>query len=147
MNYAGVGVRFVATVIDAAILFPVFYVLASMSGQTTQGGFELSGVPFFIALAIGIGYYVVLEATRGASVGKMVVGLRVTKDDGGSIGWSESAIRNVLRIVDGLFFYLIAAIFVWASDNRKRLGDRVAGTVVLRDRKAPVEPAKHNAAM
>lgn len=132
MNYAGIGVRFVAIAIDTAILLPVFYVLASMSGQTTEGGFELTGAPFFIALAIGIGYYVVLEALRGATVGKMVLGLRVTKDDGGAIGWSESAIRNVLRIVDGLFFYLVAAIFVWTSDKRKRLGDRVAGTVVAR---------------
>ncbi len=132
MNYAGVGVRFVATVIDTAILLPVFYALAVMTGSTTESGFELTGVPFFIALAIGIGYYVVLEALRGATVGKMVVGLRVLKDDGDSVSWSESAIRNVLRVVDGLFFYLVAAIFVWTSDKRKRLGDRVAGTVVVR---------------
>lgn len=134
MNYAGVGVRFVAIVIDTVILLPVFYVLAGMSGQTTEGGFELTGVPFFIALAVGIGYYVVFEALRGATVGKMVVGLRVLKDDGGSVSWSESAIRNVLRIVDGLFFYLVAAILVWTSDKRKRLGDRAAGTVVVRTR-------------
>jgi len=132
MNYARVGIRFVATVIDTAILLPVFYALAVMTGSTTAGGFELTGVPFFIGLAIGIGYYVVLEALRGATVGKMVVGLRVLKDDGSAIAWPESAIRNVLRVVDGLFFYLIAAIFVWTSDKRKRLGDRAAGTVVVR---------------
>jgi len=132
MNYAGVGVRFVATLIDTAILLPVFYALAAVTGGTTAGGFELTGVPFIIGLAIGIGYYVAFEALRGATVGKMVVGLRVVKADGSAIGWPESAIRNVLRIIDGLFFYLIAAIFVWTSEKRKRLGDRVAGTVVVR---------------
>jgi uncharacterized RDD family membrane protein YckC len=75
---------------------------------------------------------VALEALRGATVGKMVVGLQVVKADGSAIGWPESAIRNVLRVVDGLFFYLIGAIFVWTSEKRKRLGDRVAGTVVVR---------------
>lgn len=132
MNYAGVGLRFVATVIDAAILLPVLYALAAMTRGTTEGGFELTGVPFFIGLAIGIGYYVILEALRGATLGKMAVGLRVTKDDGSAIDWPESFIRNVLRAVDGLFFYLVAAVFVWTSDKRKRLGDRAAGTVVVR---------------
>lgn len=132
MNYAGVGMRFVATVIDTAILLPAFYVLAVLGGQTTEGGFELSGMPFFIALALGIAYYTAFEALRGATPGKMAVGLEVRRDDGGAIGWSESVLRNVLRVVDGLFLYLVAAILAWTSGKRQRLGDRVASTVVVR---------------
>lgn len=48
--------------------------------------------------------------------------------------------RNVLRLLDGLFFYLIAAILVWTSRNRQRLGDRVAGTAVVRAAGVTVKP-------
>jgi uncharacterized RDD family membrane protein YckC len=44
-----------------------------------------------------------------------------------------SSVRNVLRLGEGFAFCLIIAILIWTSDMRKRLGDRVAGTVVLRD--------------
>jgi uncharacterized RDD family membrane protein YckC len=40
----------------------------------------------------------------------------------------------VLRIVDGIVFYLVAAIAVWTSDRKQRIGDRVAGTIVIRAR-------------
>ena len=40
-------------------------------------------------------------------------------------------VRNVLRIVDGVVFYLIGVIFILTSDERQRLGDRVASTVVV----------------
>ncbi|MFL5661319.1 MAG: RDD family protein, partial [Ktedonobacteraceae bacterium] len=70
----------------------------------------------------------------GATLGKMVVGLRVVKLDGSPISWSESVIRNLLRIIDGIFFYLVGAIFVWTSPRKQRLGDRAASTVVIRRR-------------
>jgi len=73
-----------------------------------------------------------LEATQGATLGKRILGLRVVKIDGSPIGWSESIIRNLLRIIDGLFAYLVGAILIWTSPQRQRLGDRVAKTVVVR---------------
>jgi uncharacterized RDD family membrane protein YckC len=50
-------------------------------------------------------------------------------------------IRNILRIVDGLFVYLVGAILVWKSDKRQRLGDRVAHTVVVRASSVQQAPA------
>jgi uncharacterized RDD family membrane protein YckC len=47
------------------------------------------------------------------------------------IDYSEAAVRTVLRIIDGLFDYLIGAIFIWTSDQKQRLGDRAAHTVVV----------------
>ena len=84
---------------------------------------------------ISILYYIVLEATQGATLGKMALGLRVVKIDGSPISWRESIIRNVLRIIDSLFGYLVGAILVWNSPLRQRLGDRAAGTVVVRRRR------------
>jgi uncharacterized RDD family membrane protein YckC len=68
----------------------------------------------------------------GATIGKMVLGLRVVKLDGSRISWKESIIRTLLRIIDGLFGYLLGAILVWKSPTKQRLGDRVAKTVVVR---------------
>ena len=74
-----------------------------------------------------------MEATLGASLGKMALGLRVVKMDGSPIGWKESIIRNLLLFIDeGLI--VVGAIFIWSSPQRQRLGDRAAGTIVVRRR-------------
>jgi uncharacterized RDD family membrane protein YckC len=78
------------------------------------------------------GYFIVLEATQGATLGKMALGLRVVKTNGAPITWADSLIRNLLRIIDGLFGYLVGAILIWSSPLKQRLGDRVAHTVVVR---------------
>ena len=136
MNYAGVGSRAVATIIDSIVLFAVFFAIAAAAGQTTEEGFELTGAPFVVATVVGFLYYIGLEALSGATLGKRIVGLRVVREDGGGIGWRESVIRNLLRLVDGLFLYLVGAVLVWTSAKRQRLGDRIAETVVVRGRKA-----------
>ena len=135
----GVGLRAVAAIVDSVILFALGYGLALFTGGTTSGGFELSGGPFFVWLVVAIAYYVVLEARSGDTLGKKLVGLQVVKLDGIPITMRESVVRNVLRLVDGLFFYLVGAIVVWASKKNQRLGDRLAGTVVRR--RPSVKPA------
>lgn len=133
MEPVGIGLRAVATLIDTILLFVVGYVIAIITGGTTGGGFALSGGPFFLWLLVALAYYIVLEALHGATLGKRAVKLKVVKLDGGApIDWQASIVRNVLRIVDGLFFYLVAAIAVIASKNKQRIGDLAAGTVVVR---------------
>lgn len=128
---AGVGARAVATIIDCVILMIISYILAAMSGSTNSGGFELTGGPFFLMCLIGLAYYMFFEGTRGATPGKMVVGLKVVKADGSKCDLGAAAIRTVLRLVDGFLFYLVAAIIVWTSPAKQRLGDRVANTLVV----------------
>ena len=125
MQYVGVGLRFLALLIDGIIIGAIGGIL----------GFTMRGAPGAAGGIIGIlalAYYIVLEATQGATLGKMALGLRVVKTDGSPISWSESVIRNLLRIVDGLFAYLVGAIFIWTSPLKQRLGDRLANTVVVR---------------
>lgn len=137
MENIGVGLRAVATIIDTVLLFVAGYFIAMASGGTTASGFNLEGAPAFLWLFIALGYYIVLEAQFGATPGKRLVGLKVVKLEGGTpIGWQASIVRNVLRLVDGFLFYLVGAIAVWMSDKKQRLGDRVAGTVVIRVPKA-----------
>jgi RDD family len=62
-----------------------------------------------------------------------ILSLRVVGEDGSPIYLGAAFLRNVLRLVDGLFFYLVAAVSVWASPTRQRLGDRAAHTYVVLD--------------
>jgi uncharacterized RDD family membrane protein YckC len=127
LQYVGVGPRFLAVLIDAILVGVVSGLLSAL----LRG---VPGVAGLLVAVIAIAYYIGLEATRGATVGKMAMGLRVVKTDGTPISWSESVVRNLLRVVDGLFAYLVGAILIWTSPTKQRLGDRVANTVVIKSR-------------
>ncbi|GBD15979.1 hypothetical protein HRbin26_00874 [bacterium HR26] len=152
MNYQGIGPRFVATVIDTIlIMIPTCvlgFVIGGATGQTTETGFSLQGASaflyFLLSFLIWLGYYTLFEGLIGATPGKLALKLRVVRIDGRPIGLQEALLRNVLRIVDGIFFYLVAAALVATSPTKQRLGDRVAGTVVI-GRTAPV-PAQSGGA-
>ena len=142
MEPVGVGLRAVAVIIDTILLFVVAYVIALGTGGVTGTGFQLTGGPMFLWLAIALAYYIVLEGRFGATLGKRAIGLKVVKAEGGGpIDWQASIVRNLLRLVDGIFFYLVGAIIVWTSNKKQRLGDKVAATVLVRARPAP-EPQK-----
>lgn len=145
MPYTGIGLRAVAAIVDWVVLFVIMWLVALATGGTSERGFEIQGAPVFLGFLLWFVYYIAAEATLGATVGKLVVGLRVVKTDGSPIGWQPALVRNVLRIVDGLFAYLVGAILVMTSPTKQRLGDRVAGTVVVRRGSAP-EPAAPSAA-
>lgn len=133
LAYRGVGIRFVATVIDTVVLFLIAYVIAIPAGATTDTGFSLQGGPAFLWFLVGLAYFVVLEAQYGQTLGKRLVGIRVATEDGGPIDYRASLVRNLLRIVDGLFFYLVGAVLIFVSDREQRLGDRIGDTVVVSD--------------
>jgi uncharacterized RDD family membrane protein YckC len=62
----------------------------------------------------------------------MVTKIKVIRDGGGEIDISTTFVRNILRIVDGFFVYLVGAILIGHSSKNRRLGDIVAKTVVVR---------------
>jgi uncharacterized RDD family membrane protein YckC len=131
LQYVGVGMRFLALLIDSILVGIIGGILGVIfrSSLSTTGSVTVTSA---IGSILVILYYVGLEATQGATLGKMILGLRIVKTDGSPIGWSESIVRNLLRIVDALFVYLVGAILIWTSPQRQRLGDRVAHTVVIR---------------
>ncbi len=132
MAYVGVGPRFLALLIDAIIVGVVVGILTGIGVAGRNAG--IISITGGIGGLIGILYFFVLEATMGATLGKRLMGLRIVKEDGSPISWGESIIRNLLRIVDGLFFYLVGAIIIWNTQRRQRLGDILAHTVVVRAR-------------
>jgi uncharacterized RDD family membrane protein YckC len=137
VQYVGVGRRFFADLVDGILLGIVIGVIGALSGhaQTSAGNVSISltGTPAILAFVFSFLYLIVLEATLGATLGKLLLGIRVVKEDGSPIGWGTSIVRNLLRIIDALpTAYILGAILIWTSPRKQRLGDRVAHTVVVR---------------
>lgn len=77
-------------------------------------------------------YHWLLEGAFGATMGKAIIGVRVTRYDTGKVpGLASSAVRNALRVVDALAFYLVGFFVAVFSRGRRRIGDYAANTVVL----------------
>lgn len=131
MQGVGVGRRAVAIIIDMIVLGIVGWVIGMGMGGATSTGFNLAGAPALIWFLIALAYYVVMEVQMGGTLGKLALGLKVVKEGGEKVDWQASIIRNILRIIDGFFFYLVGAIVVWTSKKKQRLGDMVAHTLVV----------------
>lgn len=77
-------------------------------------------------------YFVLLEGTVGATLGKWVLGLRVINEEGSKPGLVKSMFRNVLRVIDGLpAFNIIGIVLILRSPECARYGDRIARTRVV----------------
>lgn len=128
----GVGLRAAATVIDLIIYWIVAAVIGAITGEGDGLSFALGTLSTCLLFFVVIGYYVIMEMQFGGTVGKLAVGLRVVREDGRPLDFQAAIVRTLLRVVDGLFLYLIAAILVWTSPTKQRLGDRVAKTLVVK---------------
>ena len=141
---AGIGSRFVAMAADTAIQmiggFVIFFVFA-LTATALPFGDGRGGVWAFAGMIIAFfliyyGYFAFFETVwNGQTPGKRYAQLRVMKDDGRPINAQDAIARNLLRIVDQLpFLYGIAILSVFLSKQNKRLGDFVAGTVVVHEK-------------
>lgn len=118
-------------IIRAAALMLLGIPLAFL-GEFGQGLYL--GLMFLLMWA----YSIVQEACWGRTLGKRALGLRVVAQDGAPIGWMAAITRNLLRTVDMLpFAYALGLLSSLFDRNGRRLGDLVAGTVVVHDRARP----------
>ncbi len=141
---AGIGSRFLAIAIDTAIQLAVFLVLGIALGLAMPALRIFGSVAPQWAVAslivagftIYYGYFAFFEAAwNGQTPGKRYAQLRVMKDDGRPISPYDAVTRNLLRIVDQLpAFYGVAMLSVFLSKQNKRLGDFLAGTVVVHEK-------------
>jgi uncharacterized RDD family membrane protein YckC len=112
-------------------------VLALLIGDSeAEGGrfaLRLDGAPFLVFMVLSLGYYFVCEAVWGRTLGKLALAVRVAAADGSPAGPGQVAIRTLLRLIDGIFFYLVGLIAILASgDRRQRIGDLAGKTFVVR---------------
>ena len=109
--------------------------IAQVNATVQQVGGALSAglaTAAVITIIVAFLYYTILEGRYGQTLGKYWCKIKVVKEDTGApITYTDAAIRTILRIIDGLFSYLIGALLIWTSDKRQRLGDKLAHTVVI----------------
>jgi uncharacterized RDD family membrane protein YckC len=138
-SYAGLPARILGWLPDMMVALAFFLLagglVAGMEGGRTGAGFNLEGRPAFTALVITfllwLGYQVLLEARLGATLGKVLAGTQVQRPGHDRVGLWAASIRNLARLVDGIGVYLVGAMVVLVSKRNQRLGDMMAGTVVV----------------
>ncbi|GMU08326.1 RDD family protein [Corallococcus caeni] len=141
---AGVYSRFLAWLLDALIVgFTTMVVLLVFQvGMAAFPGFA-SALGIVVYFLVDWGYGIALEtAWAGQTVGKRVMSLRVIQESGVRIGFYHAALRNLARVVDRLpLLYLVGGSVALASRSHQRLGDLLAGTIVVRERHLKVPSA------
>src|SRR6266542_2353351 len=140
---AGVGSRVKAAIIDSAVIFGLLLVIVIIAAMV---GFDFSfGGWAFAALVLAQfmiiwGYYILCEGLLdGQTLGKRNAGIRVVKDGGYSVSLASAAARNIMRIVDyqPLALPAVGLLTMAFSKSGKRVGDMVAGTIVVREQALP----------
>ena len=140
---AGLGSRFVAFLIDftlqvlALIGFTIVVVSAFHGSGTTTSGLVEGGAFSLFVLVDFIGYFIFCEMLfNGRSLGKRAAGLRVVRVGSQPVGFWSSLLRNVLRLIDMQlgFTYLVGSVLILSTSRNQRLGDLIAGTLVVRER-------------
>jgi len=138
---AGIGSRFLAALIDT-LLIAILQIIAGLSVLFLTILLPEGILPSIWISALGLiaflflwGYYIFFEMTwNGQSPGKRKVGLRVIRTDGTPITFTESLVRNLIRLVDFLpAYYGIGVVTMFIDSRSRRLGDLAAGTLVVRD--------------
>jgi uncharacterized RDD family membrane protein YckC len=142
---AGIGSRATAQIIDWIILgllnFTIFFISIKINNRFLD---DIGGLTsYFWAIIIILfflltwGYFAFYEFfNSGRTIGKWLMGIRVIQDNGQTITFMSSFIRNLLRIVDFLpGMYLLGILMIFFHPTHKRVGDLVAGTIVIYERK------------
>jgi uncharacterized RDD family membrane protein YckC len=140
LSHAGVGSRTVAAVIDLIVEFFVLSVLLSATASAPDAA-ALAAVSIVEVVLVLAGYPIIMEwLTRGRTVGKLCMGLRVVRDDGGPIGLRQALVRGLAGLVlekPGLLAPISTSVgfaTMMISSGEKRLGDMMAATFVLNER-------------
>lgn len=144
MPLAGIGSRFIAILVDYLIWGAAFFLIIAMGAIIISAVHFLGrvsanwavGIFVLIVFLLQWGYFALFEAFgNGRTPGKRVAKIRVIHQSGRGISFIESLARNLVRFVDYMpGFYAVGVVAIFVSRRHQRLGDMVAGTLVVRDR-------------
>ncbi|MCC9205389.1 RDD family protein [Arthrobacter sp. zg-Y769] len=135
---AGFAARMVSALIDVTVQVLVFFVLMLLVLSAVTASDPALAQALSLSLVVLL--FVVVPAavetlTRGKSLGRLVMGLRIVRDDGGSVRFRHAFIRAFTAVLE---IYMLAGSLAFMvalfNDKSKRLGDLMAGTYALRDR-------------
>ncbi len=137
---AGLGSRFTAALIDLVLKAVVIGAALLVAGQLGDLGVAVATVAVAV---VYIGYDIAFEVLAGGRTpGKRRTDLRVLRADGRSVDILSSAIRNVVRLVDGVaLMYLPGMVSILLTRRNQRLGDLAGSTIVVNERAGRTLPA------
>ncbi len=137
----GLGSRTLALIADLTILILAWLVIVPLGlGRLAGLGRGVFGIVLLILTFFAVTlYFALFEGARnGSTPGKRMVGIRVIRDTGHPVTIAEAIIRNLFRTIDILFS---GVLLIALHPMGKRLGDIIAGTVVVRDQPVVTAPA------
>ena len=126
--YASVVERCTAFLFDFLIIGGIAFLCSIL--------FYLKMIPSFLIFFFSIQfiYFTIFEYITGSTVGKMVIGIRVAEVDMGKVEFMTSFTRNVIRFLDmAIGFYFLSIILIKFSPKGQRLGDIIAGSIVVKN--------------
>ncbi len=148
-SLAGIGNRAYALIIDyiiwAIALIFIFIAWGILSyqvigWQNNEAQLWFYAINLLILFVVYVGYFVYFETVwKGQTPGKRIAKIRVICDNGRPVGLQQTALRALLRPIDDFIF--IGSVLIMFTPKEKRLGDLVAGTLVIQEEKNIV-PAK-----
>jgi uncharacterized RDD family membrane protein YckC len=134
--YGGFWIRVVAYIIDGILLTIVYGIVARLLGidifEPDWRHYDPMGN--LLSLVISWLYFALLESSvRGATVGKMAMGLRVVTSDGQRLSFMNATGRYFAKILSAIILF-IGFIMVAFTDKKRGLHDMIAGTLVIKTR-------------
>ncbi len=139
VRLAKLPTRAVARLLD--LLIQLALGAAVVLGLSAFLGFDLdsdaaTATVLVLVVLLLVGYPLIFETlTRGRTPGKMALGLRIVRDDGGASGFRHALVRSLVGVLEIWITYgVVAMIASMVSSKGKRLGDQAAGTVAVRER-------------
>lgn len=142
LQLAGLGSRFIAGGVDLVIMLTLLGILAVITGPVAGLSGGVAGVVFVIGSFVILLFYPILFEllAAGQTPGKRMSHLRVLRDSGAPVDLPASAIRNLMRLIDGpLLLYFPSIVGIAVTKRNQRPGDIAAGTIVTREQPAPKE--------
>jgi len=137
---AGLGGRIIAQIVDLLLLFFAFVAMIMLLGYLSaiQPGMAIGAI--MAGMILGpFAYFILLEGLwNGQTLGKKILGIRVRMADGTPITFTAAVGRNLLRPADFLpMLYFVGLAAMFTNPKSQRLGDLVAGTIVVNERRDP----------
>lgn len=143
---ARLGSRIIALFLDFVAQGALAFVLLIAVGAASTGldSDLASTIGLIAALVVVYGYPIILETLwRGRTLGKAAMGIRVVRDDGGPASFTSIFFRELLGYLlekPGITLGILPVVLMTSSERAKRLGDMVAGTVVISTRIPGTDP-------
>lgn len=146
---AGLGYRSLAYLVDVGLIFSVwislFFAVSLVNSSLFEQFGALSGLAQTLLVVAFFGaqwlFWTCFEGLGGGrTLGKRLLRIRVVRDDGAPIGVFEAAVRNLARLIDFLpSGYGVGVLTMLFTRQHRRLGDLLAGTVVVREQRVDLD--------